>query len=1169
MTTDTPVRTAPPLPDAPNRQAEPSSPERGHRLWYAFATLLVIIAFLVTLPIRSTADNFYGVPFFLAAVMVASWYGGFLPGLAATVLSLVGIGVFFLPPASNLGQPDSSGLWHLATFAMIALAVHGFSFWRAQVESSLKAARSDLLEANAAAARYLQAEREARQGIELSHYRISRLQAVTASLSRAVTPTEVAEAVVNEGAAALGAWAGSIVLFDRQRAEGVIIAHTGYDSDLIRRYMRMPLSLDVPLTQTIRTGQPLFISSAEELLAAFPDSDSDEGSKAWASIPLIQNDLVIGAMGLSFAEEHEFDAADREMMNVLGSQCAQAFERARLYQAEHQARQAAEKLSYRSARLQAVTAALSGATTPGEVAHVVVEEGTAALGASRGLLIFLARDGQSLQVAGARGYPADMIQQYAEFPVSASQLFSDPLTTGEGTFLETREAIVQNYPSLERMVGELGTDSLAVLPLRAHGQFMGILSMSFREPRRFSNEEQELMKAFANQAAQALERARLYERQNEARLAAEEAEERYRALAESIPALVILADPRGRAFYHNRRFVDYVGKSAAEIRSSEWWRIMHPADRREIARRWREAMAGVEQGELEFRMRNGEGQYRWHTGRTIPIRDADGGVRMWVGFSIDVQERKRAEQALRDSEEQYRSLAESMPALVSVAGNNGDVQYVNKRWLDYTGATMAELQGLGWQRFIHPDDAEGFLAKWSNQQAEGSVLEDEVRFLHRDGQYRWLRIQIMPMARLDGRPYRWVSVSTDVEEIRQSRERERFLSAASAVLSSSLDYRTILDQVGHLLVPDVGDCFAIYTVEESATVLVSRDCTFDAEFIHELLPVEATRAPKDHPVARALTTGQPQYFADGYETPSGCKARSFIVVPFMARGDRLGAIAIAQLGAGKVLTEADLSMLQELARRLGLAVENARLYGESEAAQQRLKLALEAKDEFLGLMSHELRTPTTTIYGGIRVLRARDKVVAEEDRDALLLDMETESDRLFRMIEDLLILGRLEEGALVPTEPVRLHHEVNRIVSSYAHRRLGRKINVRGTDQEMPMVACDPTYLEQVVRNLLNNAEKYSPAKGEIDVEVQRNDDEVVVAVLDRGPGVAPEDLSHIFDKFYRAEVTARQVRGIGLGLTVCKRLIEAQAGQIWAEPRAGGGLAIKFSLPYYQEVIE
>jgi two-component system sensor histidine kinase KdpD len=118
----------------------------------------------------------------------------------------------------------------------------------------------------------------------------------------------------------------------------------------------------------------------------------------------------------------------------------------------------------------------------------------------------------------------------------------------------------------------------------------------------------------------------------------------------------------------------------------------------------------------------------------------------------------------------------------------------------------------------------------------------------------------------------------------------------------------------------------------------------------------------------------------------------------------------------------------------------------------------------------------------------------------------------------------------------------------------------------MDALAAEPHYLEQVLRNLLSNADKYSPPDTTIEITISRRDDEGDIVVLDRGPGISPEESEIIFERFYRSDRTANKAAGIGLGLTVCKRLVEAQAGRIWARPRQGGGLEVGVTLPVYKE---
>jgi K+-sensing histidine kinase KdpD len=290
-----------------------------------------------------------------------------------------------------------------------------------------------------------------------------------------------------------------------------------------------------------------------------------------------------------------------------------------------------------------------------------------------------------------------------------------------------------------------------------------------------------------------------------------------------------------------------------------------------------------------------------------------------------------------------------------------------------------------------------------------------------------------------------------------------------------------------------------------------------------------------------------------------------MAVPLKARGRTVGVLTLVMAESGRTYTQADLALAEDLAYRAALAVDNARLYSESQRIQEELRLANEAKDEFLGLVSHELRTPITTIYGGARLMRSRGDNLDPESKRGVLDDIEHESERLHRIVEDLLVLARVELGQEVITEPVLVQRVAERTVSALSKRKAGRQIDL-SMSTDLPPVRASSVYLEQILRNLVNNADKYSPADQPIDVQARQEEGEIVVSVLDRGPGIPPEELELIFERFYRSSGTAKQAGGAGIGLTVCKRLIEAQGGRIWAGARDGGGLKISFSLPVYVE---
>ena len=253
----------------------------------------------------------------------------------------------------------------------------------------------------------------------------------------------------------------------------------------------------------------------------------------------------------------------------------------------------------------------------------------------------------------------------------------------------------------------------------------------------------------------------------------------------------------------------------------------------------------------------------------------------------------------------------------------------------------------------------------------------------------------------------------------------------------------------------------------------------------------------------------------------------------------------------------ELGQLGVLGNQAMQAIERARIYAREREARQ-------LQEAFVGVMSHELRTPITTILAGSKLL-ARDRTMGTRSRD-LAGDIEAEADRLFRLVEDLLVLSRLERGSLsVGDEPVHLVRILQRVIASEAARWPATRF-VPPAERTGHLVRGDETYVEQVLRNLLTNAAKYSPAGSDVHIAMERQDEEVFVRVLDLGPGVSDAEVERLFGLFYRSPTTAASAAGAGIGLFVCRRLVGAMGGRVWARPRDGGGSEFGFALARYPD---
>jgi signal transduction histidine kinase len=289
--------------------------------------------------------------------------------------------------------------------------------------------------------------------------------------------------------------------------------------------------------------------------------------------------------------------------------------------------------------------------------------------------------------------------------------------------------------------------------------------------------------------------------------------------------------------------------------------------------------------------------------------------------------------------------------------------------------------------------------------------------------------------------------------------------------------------------------------------------------------------------------------------------RSLLGLPVVSRdGTVRGALLLMHSQPG-YFQEEHFGLATGLARRGGIVLENAWLYSEARAVQDELRRANVAKDEFIGVMSHELRTPITTIYGGARLLNARRRHLDESDVDEMIASIEEEAERLYRLVENLLALARMELGAEISQDPIAVGPVIEQVIKQFGSRHPNRPIEVSLADA-LPLAKGDSTYLHQVLHNLITNADKYSEQGLPIEVSASADDNEITVTVRDHGKGVDPAELGQIFESFYRSQRTAREARGKGLGLTVCKRLVETMGGEVWARNADSGGLIVGFTLP-------
>ncbi|HEY9861862.1 MAG TPA: GAF domain-containing protein [Candidatus Obscuribacterales bacterium] len=362
----------------------------------------------------------------------------------------------------------------------------------------------------------------------------------------------------------------------------------------------------------------------------------------------------------------------------------------------------ATRVADRTARLQSVTAALSEALTPVDVATVIMEQALAALGACRGLVALLKADRKELELIRAVGYAPNTLSRWHSFPVTANVPLAHVVRTQTPVFLQSLDEMIALYPPLAPLKATIPAGAIAIIPLIAKNQVLGSLSLGFTEAHQISKEDQEFILTLAHQCAQAIQRAQLYQGEQTARANAEASEQRFRCMAESIPQMVWVAQANGFTEYYNQRWFQYTGLTLEESQNANG-SFRHPEDHDRFKAAWIEASTNRQVFQAEQRIKRADGTYRWHLTRAYPLLDENGEIVKWFGSCTDIDDWKRMEQTQRFLAQASQTFAAANLNLQAVLDNitqltselTGDVCSLNllsenKQWLNLASCYHAD-----------------------------------------------------------------------------------------------------------------------------------------------------------------------------------------------------------------------------------------------------------------------------------------------------------------------------------------------------------------------------------------------------------------------------------------------------------------------------------------------
>ena len=611
-----------------------------------------------------------------------------------------------------------------------------------------------------------------------------------------------------------------------------------------------------------------------------------------------------------------------------------------------------------------------------------------------------------------------------------------------------------------------------------------------------------------------------------------ESERESRLIVDSIPGFIAAFTPGGEVEFVNRPTLEYFGKTLEELKRWGTGGETHPEDLPRVVEVFTRSIVSGDPFEFEVRARRFDGVYRWFQSRGFPLRDTNGHIVRWYNLLIDIDERKRAEEALAASERNLKLTIDTIPALAWSARPDGSAEFFNQHYLDFIGLSAEQASGWGWTAAVHPEDVSGLAATWQRIMASEAPGEAEARLRRYDGDYRWFLFRANPLRDETGTIVKWYGVNTDIED------RKRAEAELRRAYDSFADAQR-LSKTGSYIADLVADdhnwseeAYRIFEFDPGTKVTVQRV----RDIIH----------PDDLPsfdsvIARGMS-GVNVNFAFRIVTSRGA-------VKYV----RGVAHVIEQIEGRPMFVGA----LQDVTE--SMVAEEALNRARSDLAHVARVTTLST---LTASIAHEVNQPLSGIITNagtcLRMLDANPPNVegARETARRTIRDGNRASDVITR----LRALFSKKEFSL---ESVDLNEATREVITlSRSELQRNRVVLQSELADDLPNLTGDRVQLQQVILNLLRNASDAMvdvhdrPRQLLVKTE-QMDGDRVRLTVRDAGIGVDPQVVDKLFDAFY---TTKRD--GMGIGLSVSRSIIERHHGRLWAERNDGPGATFAFLVP-------
>jgi PAS domain S-box-containing protein len=620
-------------------------------------------------------------------------------------------------------------------------------------------------------------------------------------------------------------------------------------------------------------------------------------------------------------------------------------------------------------------------------------------------------------------------------------------------------------------------------------------------------------------------------------------EQQLQAIINNSKAAIFMKDLQGRYLLMNRECERLFNVTNDGVQGKTDYDLFPPEIADALQKRDQQVLAAGTALTLEEAIPLDDGIHTY-VAIKFPIFDNSGVPYAVCGISTDITDRvqlegdrRQAQAALSESEERWRTLADHMSQFAWMADANGWIFWYNRRWFDYTGTTLEQMQGWGWRDVHHPDHVDRVVEHINHCFETGEPWEDTFPLRSKTGEYRWFLSRATPIRDGQGQVLRWFGTNTDITDLRRAEEELRQKNAILDVINESAPTPIFVkDRQGRIIYANPATCKVLGKSAEE--VMGYYDCDLYVS------PEGADRVMEND--RRIMESGQMEVVE---ESPDGVRTFLGMKVPYRNEtGEVIGLIGISNDITDRVQLERDRERILQQEQALRAAAENTN----------------RIKDEFLAVLSHELRTPMNPILGWAKLLRGGK---LDSAKTALATEtIERNAQLQVQLIDDLLDISRILQGKLhLSATPVNLSVVIRAAIETMRLAAEAKAIVIQPLFSSEDLVSKgDAGRLQQVIWNLLSNAVKFTPANGHIEVELSQVGTNAHIQVKDNGKGIKLEFLPYVFEHFRQEDgATTRKFGGLGLGLAIARQVVELHGGEIWVEsPGEDQGATFMVQLP-------